>query len=174
MSQKQLAKQFRVLTVFCRHLSHIELTMSELSPYWSKNLSSNIKFLRSLSNIFPKQRRGILKPLREDCPVILDYLFPGPAIQKEVSAAIRLQQECRKKTPLKFKTENQPYSLGTVSRVYELGTVTCKSWTTSLTALKWLKRCSAEFGFLTGRTGVLYGDLPGLVSPDFRSFSRIG
>lgn len=91
MSQKQLAKQFRVLTVFCRHLSHIELTMSELSPYWSKNLSSNIKFLRSLSNIFPKQRRGILKPLREDCPVILDYLFPGPAIQKEVSAAIRLQ-----------------------------------------------------------------------------------
>ena len=88
------------------------------------------------------------------------------------SAAIRMQ----KKASLKSRTENQPHSPGiVVSRVYGLGTTGCKSWTTSLIVLKsWTKQYSAEFGLLTGRIGVLYGDLPGLISPAFENFSRIG
>ena len=60
--------------VFCRHLSCVNLAKSILPIYWNKSFSSNIKFLRSLTNI-SEQGGGVLKSSRQDCPrILLDTL----------------------------------------------------------------------------------------------------
>lgn len=38
----------------------------------------------------------------------------------------------------------------------------------------WTKRYSAEFGSLTGRIGVLYGDLQGVISPMSATSRELG
>ena len=58
----QLAKQFGVLMVFCKHLSYVGLAISKSSTYRNKSLSSNMKFLRSLANISPNKVGEFLNP----------------------------------------------------------------------------------------------------------------
>ena len=58
----QLAKYFRVLMVFCTHLSLVGLPMSNLYTYWNKSPSSNLKFLKSLASISPNKLGEFLNP----------------------------------------------------------------------------------------------------------------
>ena len=151
--------------------------MSKSSTYWSKSPSSNIKFLRSLANISPDKVGEFLNPWgRTVQQCYWTTCASGSCHSKANSCCDPSAIGMQKKAPFKSKTENQLYSPRiVVSRVYGLGATGYKFWTISLTALRsWTKQYSAEFGFLTGMIGVLYGDLQGIISPVLNNFLRIG
>jgi len=84
---------------------------------------------------FLKQGRADLKSLSNTVGL---PMFRGPAFQNQIASVILCNGKMgKKKKVIKSKTENQQFSTSiVVSKVHGLGTTGCKSWTTSLIALK--------------------------------------
>ena len=170
----QLAKQFRVLMVFCTHLSPVGLAVSKSCTYGSKSPSSNLKFLKTLAGISPNKVGKFLNPWGR---TVQQYCWTtcvsGSAIQKKIAAVILPQIGTQGEKKPSFKSPNW------VPAIFSQNN--CEQSRCRVQLLNyfinspqvWTKRYSAEFDFLTKRIGALYGDLQGFISSIFKNFLRI-